>query len=127
MIDQERMARSNVPNPMIMKAILQPTHRVRSARGVEAENQPSPPIIIRIAVIIANSLTRNHSAKIFIAGIKMTATPRPIKIRAVMASDTVGARPNNTAPSAAIKVNRVTAFLGPRESDRSPAGSCMMA
>ncbi len=127
MMNQERMARSNVPVPMIMNAILQPTHRVSSARGVEAESQPIPPISIRIAVIIANSLAKNHSAKIFIAGMKMTATPRPTKIRAKMASETVGERPKSIAPREAINVNRVTAFLGPRESDSSPAGSCMMA
>jgi len=127
MTTQERMANIKVPVPMIMNAILQPTHRVSSARGVEAESHPIPPIIIRIAVIIANSLAKNHSAKIFIAGIKTTATPKPTKIRAKMASDTVGERPKRTAPSEAIKVNRATAFLGPRESERSPAGSCMMA
>ncbi len=121
------MARISVAIPMITKAILQPTQRVSSARGAEAESQPSPPTTIRIAVTMANSLAKNHSAKIFIAGMKMTATPNPTNTRAKIATDTVGERPKSTAPKAAIKVKRATALLGPRESDNSPAGSCMTA
>ena len=66
------------------------------------------------------------SAKIFIVGMKMTATPNPTKIRANMATDTLAERPKGAAPGAAINVKRVTAFPEPRESGSMPAGNWMM-
>ncbi len=122
-----RMAITMVKTPTATKERRQPIQLLRRARGVAAVREPRPPMTMRIAVIVANSLTRNHSASTFMVGTKSMATPSPTRVRPMMAQKAEGAKPKRMEPMVATLKNRVMDRRGPHESERRPAGSCMRA
>jgi len=124
---QTNTASTRVKTPTTIKESRQPIQELSNARGVAANKEPTPPSAINIPVIKANSRRRNHSARTFMVGTKSIATPNPTNVRPKMAKKTEGAAPSKTEPIKATAKKSVIVFLGPQESERRPAGSCITA
>jgi len=60
-------------------------------------------------------------------GIKTMETPSPTMILPIKAMFMVGANPKIILPAEAMIKKKVADFLGPNESERSPAGNCITA
>ncbi len=114
-------------HPTMIKENRQPIQVLKKASGAAAEREPSPPTAMRIPVMVANSLTRNHSASTFMVGTNNMETPRPTRVLPTMATNTDGAKPRMSEPMKATIKNSVMVRRGPHESESNPAGSCMTA
>ena len=124
---QTRTASRRVKTPTATKENRHPIQELRSARGVAAVREPIPPIAMRMPVIMANSRTRNHSARTFIVGTKSMATPMPTRLLPTMAQRVVVAIPRRSDPTKAMQKKTVIVLRAPHESERRPAGSCISA
>jgi len=120
-------ASSAVTRPTSTNERRQPIQVLTRANGVAAAREPTPPMAISTPVMMMNSRTLYHSAKILRVQTNRVETPRPTRIRPTTAPDGDDAKPSSTEPILATQRNSVMVLRGPQESESSPVGSCMSA
>ncbi|MNE50853.1 hypothetical protein D3C80_1454480 [compost metagenome] len=122
-----RIAVTNVKRPAPTKDVRQPSHSVRTARGVVASRAPRPPDDINSPVTSAKSLPWNHSENSFIAGTKSIAIPAPTRNLPSAATSIDSAKPKSTEPNAAMAKKVPMVRFAPHLSASTPAGICISA